>query len=153
MAFPTNYTSENNYLDINVENMIRVNLSYYEDIMIINKSSSQIFNDSNSIIRNVTNETTRIHYLIFVPMMIFLCFVSVIINIKVLVSVFWLRSPISPTLKISLSLAAADALASLLLGIGLFVNSLLPRMVKNIPGKNYDIVIYFIISKSYFCSG
>lgn len=50
------------------------------------------------------------------------CFVAMALNLVVLVSVFWIRTPMTPILKMSLSLAAADACASMLYGSVLFIN-------------------------------
>lgn len=66
------------------------------------------------------------YYKIFVPPMLLVCLISIITNIRVLLSVHWIRRPLTPTLHISLSLAAADACTSAMLGIGLFLNSYLP---------------------------
>ncbi|KAK9732203.1 7 transmembrane receptor (rhodopsin family) [Popillia japonica] len=62
-------------------------------------------------------------YKYWVPPLIIFCLVSLVINIKVLMAIHWLRRPISPTVNISLSLAAADAISSLFLGVHLLVNS------------------------------
>ncbi|XP_049786038.1 beta-3 adrenergic receptor-like [Schistocerca cancellata] len=59
-----------------------------------------------------------------VPALIVLCMVSLSVNARVLVSVCWIRRPLSPTLHISLSLAGADLFASAALAIGLTLNSL-----------------------------
>lgn len=64
-------------------------------------------------------------YTYTVPVLILLCAISVMINVRILVSVYWVRRPVSPTLHISLSLAGADAFASAILGLGLALNSLL----------------------------
>ncbi|XP_065161166.1 trace amine-associated receptor 4-like [Atheta coriaria] len=50
------------------------------------------------------------------------------INVRVLIAVRWIRRPLSPTLHISLSLAAADACTSTLIGVGLVINSYLPHL-------------------------
>ncbi|XP_047115809.1 beta-3 adrenergic receptor-like [Schistocerca piceifrons] len=59
-----------------------------------------------------------------VPALIVLCMVSLSVNARVLVSVCWIRRPLSPTLHISLSLAGADLFASAALATGLMLNSL-----------------------------
>ena len=67
-----------------------------------------------------------ISYLYGTLPLIFFCVVSVAINIKILMSVHWIRRPLSPTLHISLSLAGADAFSSTALAIGLVMNSFIP---------------------------
>ncbi|BES98197.1 7 transmembrane receptor (rhodopsin family) [Nesidiocoris tenuis] len=52
------------------------------------------------------------------------CILAVAINGVVLVSVCWIRRPLSPTLHFSLSLAGADVYTSILFATGLIVNSL-----------------------------
>ncbi|XP_046998316.1 beta-3 adrenergic receptor-like [Schistocerca americana] len=59
-----------------------------------------------------------------VPALLVLCMVSLSVNARVLVSVCWIRRPLSPTLHISLSLAGADLFASAALATGLMLNSL-----------------------------
>ncbi|XP_063986867.1 beta-2 adrenergic receptor-like [Diachasmimorpha longicaudata] len=58
--------------------------------------------------------------------LIFFCIISIVVNIKILVCVYWIRKPLSPTLKISVSLAGADAFSSAALGGGLVGNSFIP---------------------------
>lgn len=65
-------------------------------------------------------------YKVVVPVMLTACVLSLLFNIVIVFSVRWLRKSLSPTLYLSLSLAMADAYASLVLGLGLVVNSLLP---------------------------
>ncbi|XP_049827810.1 uncharacterized protein LOC126267042 isoform X2 [Schistocerca gregaria] len=67
----------------------------------------------------------RLLYLYSVPALLLLCAASVAVNARVLVAARWLRRPLSPTLRISLSLAAADAFASTMFAAGLLLNSLL----------------------------
>ncbi|XP_071446399.1 adenosine receptor A1-like [Hetaerina americana] len=59
--------------------------------------------------------------------LILFCVITLAFNGVILASVFWIRRPMSPTLSLSISLAAADAYNALFLGTGLLVNSLLPR--------------------------
>ncbi|GFS59747.1 g_PROTEIN_RECEP_F1_2 domain-containing protein [Nephila pilipes] len=65
-------------------------------------------------------------YRIAVPVMLTVCILSLVFNMIILLSVKWVRKSLSPTLLLSLSLAVADAYASLVIGVGLVVNSLLP---------------------------
>ncbi|XP_049829077.1 trace amine-associated receptor 4-like [Schistocerca gregaria] len=72
-------------------------------------------------------ETLRQLYAFSVPSLLLLCAASLAVNARVLLSAYWIRRPLSPTLHISLSLAAADGFASAVLAAGLTVNSLLAR--------------------------
>jgi melanocortin 2 receptor len=72
------------------------------------------------------DETIRIMYKYTVPALLTFCIISLAINVRILISIYWIRRPLSPTLHISLSLAGADAYTSLILATGLVVNSLLP---------------------------
>lgn len=65
-------------------------------------------------------------YRVVVPVMLTVCVLSLVFNVVILFSVKWVRKSLSPTLLLSLSLAVADAYASLVIGVGLIVNSLLP---------------------------
>ncbi|EZA57457.1 hypothetical protein X777_02465 [Ooceraea biroi] len=60
-------------------------------------------------------------------LLILFCIISIAINIKILMSIFWIKRPLSPTLHISLSLTGADAFSSTALGIGLIMNSFIPN--------------------------
>ncbi|XP_044733580.1 myrosinase 1-like [Chrysoperla carnea] len=65
---------------------------------------------------------------------------------------YWIRRPVSPTLQISLSLAAADGVASFLLGFGLFLNSLLPQII-DIQGLDcYQLTLETFRVSSVICS-
>ena len=66
-------------------------------------------------------------------LMVLFCFFAVAINVVVLVSVCWIRRPLSPTLQFSLSLAGADMYTSLLMAINLVVNSLTLILPKETP--------------------
>ncbi|CAL1680360.1 unnamed protein product [Lasius platythorax] len=92
------------------------------NMMLINESAAQSTNISNQI-ENVDG----VLYLYGAPPLILFCVISIAVNIKVLISVFWIRRPLSPTLYISLSLAGADAFSSSALGIGLIMNSFIPN--------------------------
>jgi len=61
-----------------------------------------------------------------VPVMLFFCALTLIVNLVIVLSARWCRKPMSPTLYFSISLALADAYASLVLGTGLLINSFLP---------------------------
>ncbi|GAB6022507.1 hypothetical protein CHUAL_006614 [Chamberlinius hualienensis] len=79
-------------------------------------------------------------YQTVVPIMILFCLIAVVTNLSILMSVRWIRRTLSPTLCFSISLAVADAYASLIVGIGLIVNSLLP-IVFNIQLKSMCFVL------------
>lgn len=82
----------------------------------------------NSSWENDTGDLNYSHflYITFTPILISLCVFSIVFNIILLFSVFWIRRPLSPTLYISLSLAGTDLYTSFLLGLGFTLNSLLP---------------------------
>ncbi|KAG8193405.1 hypothetical protein JTE90_009631 [Oedothorax gibbosus] len=63
-----------------------------------------------------------------------------IFNLVIVYSVRWVRR-LSPTLYLSLSLAVADAYASLVIGIGLVINSLLPNVYGLNLGRFKDCYI------------
>jgi len=69
------------------------------NVTIINESAQNM--NISSQIGNVD----EILYLYGTPPLILFCVISIVVNIKVLISVFWIRRPLSPTLYISLSLA------------------------------------------------
>lgn len=66
-----------------------------------------------------TNSTAQekainVHYIVITSVLILLCIVAVVINVRILICVRWIRRPLSPTLHISLSLALADACIAVL---------------------------------------
>ncbi|KAL3175116.1 hypothetical protein MRX96_040510 [Rhipicephalus microplus] len=73
-------------------------------------------------------DAARDVYRLAVPVMLVACLMSMVFNVVIVESVHWLRRSPSPTLCFSLSLSAANAYASLVLGVGLVVNSLLPTL-------------------------
>ncbi|XP_063242844.1 lysophosphatidic acid receptor 1-like [Bacillus rossius redtenbacheri] len=81
----------------------------------------------NSTAEQEQDQAVRRLYVYCVPPLVVFCAVSVAVNARVLLAVCWLRRPVSPTLALSLSLAAADACASLLFGLQLVLHSLLPH--------------------------
>ncbi|XP_011877478.1 PREDICTED: trace amine-associated receptor 4-like isoform X1 [Vollenhovia emeryi] len=120
-------------LNLSIPDIATVNSLVFEELMestsistgptnvtMINESMTQ--NNSSQI-----GSADGILYLYGVPPLILFCVISVVVNIKVLMSVFWIRRPLSPTLYISLSLAGADAFSSSVLGIGLVLNSFIPN--------------------------
>ncbi|KAG5343173.1 GP119 protein, partial [Acromyrmex heyeri] len=68
----------------------------------------------------------KILYLYGVSLLMLFCVISIIVNIKILITMFWIKCPLSPTLYISLSLTGADAFSSFFLGIELLLNSFIP---------------------------
>lgn len=71
-------------------------------------------------------EDQRAVYVFAVPVLLVGCFLAFLFNAGVLLSLRWLRRPVSPTLCFSLSLTFADAYSALLLATGLVLNSYLP---------------------------
>ena len=72
------------------------------------------------------DEPVRQLYKIVLPVWLTACIISLFFNIIIVFSVRWIRKSLSPTLYLSISLAMSDAYASLVLGVGFVVNSLLP---------------------------
>ncbi|XP_054720435.1 melanocortin receptor 5-like [Uloborus diversus] len=84
-----------------------------------------ITNASATVPQNFQQDITDL-YRIVVPILLTACFLSFVFNLVIVCSVRWIRRRLSPTIYLSLSLAMADAFASLIIGIGLVINSLLP---------------------------
>ncbi|XP_015912250.1 adrenocorticotropic hormone receptor-like [Parasteatoda tepidariorum] len=89
-----------------------------------NLSSRNI--SSSSPASSIDEEAQRKLYRAVVPVMLTACVLSLLFNLMILFSLKWIRKTLSPTLLLSLSLAVADAYASLVIGVGLVLNSLLP---------------------------
>lgn len=100
-------------LNLSIPDIATVNSSVFEgsiestrvsiestNVTMINESAMQSMNISSEI-----GNVDGILYLYGVPPLILFCVISIVVNIKVLMSVFWIRRPLSPTLYISLSLA------------------------------------------------
>ena len=58
-------------------------------------------------------------YQAWAPVMIFFCALTFVFNVFIVVAARWMRRPLTSTMFFSLSLAAADAVASLTVGLGL----------------------------------
>lgn len=58
-------------------------------------------------------------YQTWAPVLIFFCALTFFVNVFIVVAARWMRRPLTPTMYFSLSLAAADAIASLTVGLGL----------------------------------
>lgn len=58
---------------------------------------------------NEIGNVDGILYMYGIPPLILFCIISIAINIKVLLSAFWIRRPLSPTLYISLSLTGISS--------------------------------------------
>ncbi|XP_011168340.2 trace amine-associated receptor 4 isoform X2 [Solenopsis invicta] len=129
-------TTQHAYRTLNLSNseIVIINNSVFEGSiestsMSIDTTNMTMINDSVMQSVNISSQiinVDRILYLYGAPPLILFCLISIVINIKVLMCVFWIRRPLSPTLYISLSLAGADAFSSSVLGIGLILNSFIP---------------------------
>ncbi|XP_057376999.1 5-hydroxytryptamine receptor 1B-like [Daphnia carinata] len=86
---------------------------------------SEIADDQvpDSSIQNITEI-----YQTWTPVLIFFCALTFFVNVFIVIAARWMRRPLTPTMYFSLSLAAADAVASLTVGLGLVFNSLLPKV-------------------------
>jgi hypothetical protein len=107
-----------------------VSISDIEDTQSIYDNSTSIFLTNTSIVAPPGSPTqppfVASLYAIIVPVMIFFCALTCIVNLVIVISAKWCRRPMSPTLYYSISLALADAYASFILAVGLIINSLLP---------------------------
>lgn len=84
-----------------------------------------------SLYNGLTPQQKSWLYMFIVPSMVFLCTVAATVNCYYfLVALKWVtwRGFQKPTLCFCISLAAADAYAATVIGVGLIVNSLLPSM-------------------------
>lgn len=70
-----------------------------------------------SSIQNITEI-----YQTWTPVLIFFCALTFFVNVFIVIAARWMRRPLTPTMYFSLSLAAADAVASLTVGLGLVFN-------------------------------
>ncbi|KAF7281852.1 hypothetical protein GWI33_004181 [Rhynchophorus ferrugineus] len=73
-------------------------------------------------------ETPEEYYVSYVviPILLISCLVSMLVNVIVIASACWIRCSMTPNLKISLSLAAADACSSSLYGLLIFIDVYVP---------------------------
>lgn len=69
------------------------------------KKMTTIDESAGADIQSRIGHVNSVLYLYGTPPLILFCVISIAINIKVLMSVFWIKRPLSPTLHISLSLA------------------------------------------------
>ena len=61
-------------------------------------------------------------YEVWVPLILFFCALTFLFNVFIVVAAYWMRRPLTPTMFFSLSLAVADAMASLNVGLGLILH-------------------------------
>lgn len=83
-------------------------------------------NVNNSNQTYLTNNNDIYPYKVGIPVLCTIAFLSLLLNCTILISAKWIRHKMSPNLRLSVSLAAADALTSALFIVGLIVNSYLP---------------------------
>ena len=62
-------------------------------------------------------------YQAWVPVILFFCALTFVFNVFIVIAARWMRRPLTPTMCFSLSLAGADAIASLNVGLGLVLNT------------------------------
>jgi hypothetical protein len=74
-------------------------------------------NEVDSSTKNITEI-----YQTWTPVLIFFCALTFFVNVFIVIAARWMRRPLTPTMYFSLSLAAADAVASLTVGLGLVFN-------------------------------
>lgn len=82
-------------------------------------------------------------YRIVIPLLLAVCLLSFLFNLLIVCSAKWIRRrSFSPNLILSLSLAGADAFASLIVSLGLVLNSLLPMAFGiHLGSKSYCFVL------------
>ncbi|GFY47039.1 g_PROTEIN_RECEP_F1_2 domain-containing protein [Trichonephila inaurata madagascariensis] len=118
---------------IDCKNLLLNNTSLQLNIQALDDSDKDLdVNGSSTVVPLVSalspeEDNVKILYQTVVPVMLTACFLSMLFNLVIVFSVKWVRR-LSPTLYLSLSLAVADAYASLVIGIGLVINSLLPTV-------------------------
>lgn len=81
-------------------------------------------------------------YAVAIPIMITVCVLAFLANLMVLISCKWVRDRFTPTLKLTFSLAAADAWTSLVIMEGLVVNSYLPYVLLVPKSHRQDCASY-----------
>lgn len=81
-------------------------------------------------------------YSFAIPIMILICILAFAANLLVLISCKWVRDRLTPTLKLTFSLAAADAWTSLVIMEGLVANSYLPYVLLVPKSPRQDCVSY-----------
>jgi hypothetical protein len=69
---------------------------------------------------------------VFIAILVITALIAMIVNVVVFVSVHWIRRPMPPILKMSISLAAADALSSSIFAVTLLINTYLPTIGINL---------------------
>lgn len=84
--------------------------------------STVISKESETNAENNSTQTVTELYQIWTPVLIFFCALTFLVNVFIVVASRWMRRPLTPTMYFSLSLAAADAIASLTVGLGLVVH-------------------------------
>ncbi|XP_067203754.1 trace amine-associated receptor 4-like isoform X2 [Linepithema humile] len=110
-----------NVLNFTIPNTTMVYSSMLEE-------STEIINESTTQNASISYQSVNsMLYLYVTPALILFCVISILVNINVIISAFWIKRPLSPTLHISLSLSGADAFTSCALGIGLVMNSFIPH--------------------------
>lgn len=73
-------------------------------------------------------------YRIVVPIMLVMCLISILENCWILLAACFVKRSMSPTLCFNVSLAGADAYASLVISVGLVLNNVIPMLT----GINVD---------------
>ncbi|KAG8188083.1 hypothetical protein JTE90_014321 [Oedothorax gibbosus] len=125
----TSYMYYNPFVTKNSDLDMYVNNSSLEVSIDVNtKLDSGNLNSSIPVDMDLKNKMEELVnlYKIVVPVLLTACFLSFVFNLIMVCSVRSLRRKLSPTICLSLSLAMANAYASLVVGLGLIINSLLP---------------------------
>ncbi|KAL1494969.1 hypothetical protein ABEB36_010468 [Hypothenemus hampei] len=100
-------------------------------------------NTNNTQMENCGGDsTTTEQSYIFLPILLGSCLIAMIVNVIVIASARWIRCSMTPNLKISLSLAAADATSSTMYGL-----------IVLISGYGYNLGVFLYIVELLRLSG
>ncbi|XP_071540301.1 uncharacterized protein [Panulirus ornatus] len=89
---------------------------------------NETWNSSEMSANNSGSSTQRQVYKIIMPVIIAFCMASGLVSSAVVCATPWIKRPMSPTVRLSLSLAAANTVFSASLTVAVVVNSYLPAV-------------------------
>lgn len=94
---------------------------------------------------NIDTFTDKIHGTV----LLICCIIAMYINIVVLISVHWIRQPMTPVIKLSISLAAADTCSSFMYGIGICIDLVHAELFNHI-GMHCELIRLSAIAITVF---
>ncbi|CAG9770430.1 unnamed protein product [Ceutorhynchus assimilis] len=106
MTMKTNATTEGNFIELTTTESL-FNLSQID-------YNNETINDTFYCEVNHNGQVEQ--YYVLLPILLICCLIAMIVNVIVIASAYWIRCPMTPNLKMSLSLAAADAASSTMYG-------------------------------------